>query len=161
VVESKIVNPWRPFYDAVQRVLRELDQAHGPLYFGGLVQLEGQSSGKWTLLVGSDHLARDRYRGVGIVVDLLAEKLSRAHGNLIQSVAVLRRDDPFYGAVSATIGQGLGPVTEVVNCRFGDVDVGHLVLFLAQRAAHRRTAGARAAKARPGETRQKCCRSRK
>jgi len=132
MVTDTLVSAWRPFFEAVRDVARVLNREHGPLYFAGALQLEGRPSDEWVFLVGSQELMRDRGKAIDAVVHTLATSAPREHADRIRRVDILDALDPFYLGVSKSIRQPLGGITEIQNCRFGDVDVGHMALFVSQ-----------------------------
>ena len=133
MAENTLVSPHRPFFEALRGVVRAVDQHYGPLYFAGALRLEDRSAAEWILLIGSEKLSRDRAKSIHWITAALARSVAPEHANLIRHVDVLEPDDPFFQAITSAIAQPLRGITGIHNCRFGDIDVGDLALFVSRR----------------------------
>ena len=95
MAQKKVVNPNRPFYEAVQKAIRALHHEY-PLYLAMLFHFEDRPPNEWTLLVGADGLVLDRYKGMKVVTTTLSGSLSDEYGRRIKKIGIVDKNDPFF-----------------------------------------------------------------
>ena len=106
-------------------------QEDGPIYLFALFERD-DAPGKWDVVFSSDWSNTDAASAVRTISDLIVPMLSGEELTALSRVVIIPSKEPSVALLASGMSVG-GGCSEVVNCNFMGLQIGHAFIFRAQR----------------------------